>query len=162
MSNLGSSGDGLGVPNLALPNILSIAREIMNRPITNIYQNSTQEMGAAPSDVLPANAVIVGNTTTASVTVNGDISIMPIIVDSTGTPLISGSPILTTQESPVVTLSLAADSPHSGDNDLVTPEPMATEESPQPIVDSAPPKITIETVRASTAAVVTTPVGRAQ
>ena len=163
MSNFGSIGDGLVIPNLALPNILqaaSIARNIINAPFGSIYQNTTEETGRASlSGVLPTYPVVTGNSATASVTIDSETLATPIMFDSTGTPVVSGSPVPTVYGSLVVTLSLAAESPRD-DDQIVTTGPTATADAPQPIVDSVPEKITIETIRSAIAEPTTAPDGR--
>ncbi|KAI1428552.1 hypothetical protein F5Y12DRAFT_32972 [Xylaria sp. FL1777] len=125
-------------------------------------------------ETLPNSPVLNVNTTAAPMMINNDTLATPIVVDSavvgaatlssTFTPLTSSFPNPSTQDTPSMTLPEAIDFLHSGDNVItLAPTPSDDDDPPRPpiiTIDSALPKITIETVRTSTAAATTTPGGR--
>ncbi|KAI1304347.1 hypothetical protein F5Y03DRAFT_176443 [Xylaria venustula] len=143
---------------------------VRNLPFANIYQYASVNGSQAPAEAIPAAAAVVGNTTASPATVNNDVltAVNTAVVGSailytTVTPQSSVSPDPTAQDSPAETLSGGILDFLSSGDDIITPAPTPSDDEPPPkvTVDSAIPKITIETVRKSTPAATTTPGGQA-
>ncbi|KAI0431466.1 hypothetical protein F5Y09DRAFT_340591 [Xylaria sp. FL1042] len=140
-------------------------------PFANIYQSPSIN---GSHEALLAGPVVIGIVTTAPMMASHDVlatltmvstaAVSPGFLYSTPTPQSSDSPNPTVQNSPTETLPEGVSYFPSSEDGIITPAPAPSDDGATTIVfiDSVPPKITIETVRTSTAEATTTPLGRSR